>query len=142
MNATDPIHILLVEDDPGDVLLTREALEESKLLHQLEVVSNGADALERLLGEGAGALPDIVLLDLNLPRVDGREVLGALKADDRTASIPVVVLTTSDAEEDVTTSYGLHANAYICKPVDFSSFHKVIRSIDEFFLTVVRLPQR
>lgn len=142
MNPADPIHILLVEDDPGDVLLTREALEESKLLHELEVVSNGAEALARLLGDDAGPSPDLILLDLNLPRVDGREVLGKLKSDERTSSIPVVVLTTSDAEDDVTTSYGLHANAYVCKPVDFSSFHQVIRSIDEFFLTVVRLPQR
>lgn len=148
---TDPILILLVEDDPGDVLLTQEALAESKLLHQLEVVNNGEDALNRIFGSdngaaaadptsGASRRPDLILLDLNLPRVGGREVLAKLKNDPRTATIPVVVLTTSDAEEDVAASYGLHANAYVCKPVDFASFHQVIRSIDEFFLTVVRLP--
>ena len=142
MTSTQLIRILLVEDDPGDVLLTKEALEESKLLHHLDVVNNGAEALERLLGDGPDEVPDLILLDLNLPRVDGREVLARLKADERTASIPIVVLTTSDAEDDVSTSYGLHANAYVCKPVDFASFHQVIRSIDEFFLTVVRLPQR
>jgi CheY-like chemotaxis protein len=131
----------MVEDDPGDVLLTREALEESKLLHRLEVIDNGADAVERLLGLNESERPDLILLDLNLPRLSGQEVLARLKSDDRTASIPVVILTTSDAEDDVAASYGLHANAYVCKPVDFTSFHNVIRSIDEFFLTVVRLPQ-
>ena len=145
MSPGQPIRILLVEDDPGDVLLTQEALEESKLLHELEVVNNGVDALERIsrsTGPEGEPFPDLILLDLNLPRVDGRGVLAQLKGDPATSHIPVVVLTTSDAAEDVSTSYGLHANAYVCKPVDFARFHDVIRSIDEFFLTVVRLPTR
>ena len=143
--ADEGIRILLVEDDPGDVLITREALEESKLLHELVVVDNGESALELLhrRGEHAGAvLPDLILLDLNLPKVGGREVLADIKADEELRQIPVVVLTTSDAREDVVASYGLHANAYVCKPVDFTQFHGVIRAIDDFFLTVVRLPDR
>jgi CheY-like chemotaxis protein len=145
MTSPRPIRILLVEDDPGDVLLTQEALADSKLLHELEVINDGAAALERIArsaGPEGEPMPDLVLLDLNLPKVDGRGVLAQLKGDPATSHVPVVVLTTSDAAEDVSTSYGLHANAYVCKPVDFAAFHEVIRSIDDFFLTVVRLPTR
>jgi CheY-like chemotaxis protein len=140
-----PIEILLVEDDPGDVTLTREAFADHKVGNNLHVVSDGVEALSFLRREGdhANAVrPDLVLLDLNLPRVDGREVLAAIKADADLATIPVVVLTTSDAEEDVLRSYRLHANAYVTKPVDFEQFIKVVQQIDEFFVQVVRLPAR
>jgi CheY-like chemotaxis protein len=140
-----PIEILLVEDDPGDVTLTREAFADHKVGNSLHVVSDGVEALSFLRREGdhANAVrPDLVLLDLNLPRVDGREVLAAIKADPDLATIPVVVLTTSDAEEDVLRSYRLHANAYVTKPVDFEQFIKVVQQIDEFFVQVVRLPAR
>jgi CheY-like chemotaxis protein len=139
-----PIEILLVEDDPGDVLMTREALDDSKVINNLHVVDNGEEALAFLRGEGVHAgspRPDLVLLDLNLPRLDGRQVLAQVKADDDLRRIPVVVLTTSEAEEDVLRSYDLHANAYVTKPVDFEQFAKVIRQIDDFFITVVRLPK-
>jgi len=144
VETPSPIRILLVEDDPGDVLITQEALSASKLLHTLDVVDNGEAALDFLHRRGDHSdaeRPDLVLLDLNLPRLGGRDVLAAVKADDSLRRIPVVVLTTSDAEEDVLRSYDLHANAYICKPVDFDQFHHVIRTIDEFFLAVVRLPR-
>lgn len=137
------IEVLLVEDDPGDVLMTKEAFEDYKLSNNLHVVNDGAEAMEflRRRGEHADApRPDLVLLDLNLPRMDGREVLQAIKSDPELASIPVVVLTTSEAEEDVLRSYSLHANAYVTKPVDFERFIQVVRQIDEFFVTVVRLP--
>jgi CheY-like chemotaxis protein len=140
-----PIEILLVEDDPGDVTLTREAFADHKVGNNLHVVSDGVEALSFLRREGTHAnavRPDLVLLDLNLPRVDGREVLAAIKADPDLATIPVVVLTTSDAEEDVLRSYRLHANAYVTKPVDFEQFIKVVQQIDEFFVQVVRLPAR
>jgi CheY-like chemotaxis protein len=133
----------LVEDDPGDVLMTKEALEESKLLHNLTVLDNGEEAVRFLRREGPYAdvpRPDLVLLDLNLPRLDGREVLGFIKNDPSLRQIPCVVLTTSDAETDVSRSYDLHANAYVTKPVDFTSFTKVVRQIDDFFFTIVRLP--
>ena len=142
--TTRPIEILLVEDDPGDVLMTKEAFEHNKVRNTLTVVADGVSALEYLRKEGEHAdapTPDLVLLDLNLPRMDGREVLQALKADERLRSIPVVVLTTSEAEEDVVRSYALHANAYVTKPVDFDAFITVVRQIDEFFVEVVRLPQ-
>ena len=145
MRDTRPIEVLLVEDDPGDVLMTREALEENKVANHLAVVSDGATAMLYLRKEGEYAdapTPDLVLLDLNLPRMDGREVLAAMKSDETLRRIPVVVLTTSEAEEDVLRSYSLHANAYVTKPVDFERFIDVVRQIDEFFLTVVRLPQR
>ena len=138
-----PIEVLLVEDDPGDVLMTREAFEDNKVANTLHVVSDGAEAMEFLRKEGsyAGApTPDLVLLDLNLPRMDGREVLAEVKADERLRQIPIVVLTTSEAEEDVLRSYALHANAYVTKPVDFERFIEVVRKIDEFFVGVVRLP--
>jgi CheY-like chemotaxis protein len=139
------IDVLLVEDDPGDVLMTQEAFADYKLKNNLHVVNNGVDALAFLRREGDYAdapTPDLVLLDLNLPRMDGREVLAAVKEDEALRRIPVVVLTTSEAEEDVLRSYSLHANAYVTKPVDFERFIDVVRSIDEFFVTVVRLPRR
>ena len=139
------VEVLLVEDDPGDVLMTKEAFEDYKLSNQLHVVNDGAEAMDflRQKGEHADApRPDLVLLDLNLPRMDGREVLQAIKSDPELASIPVVILTTSEAEEDVLRSYSLHANAYVTKPVDFERFIQVVRQIDEFFVTVVRLPTR
>jgi CheY-like chemotaxis protein len=143
--AVSPIELLLVEDDPGDVVLTREALEGSKLLHNLRTVSNGEEALAYLRGEPPYAdepRPDLVLLDLNLPRVDGHEVLSIAKADPDLRRIPIVVLTTSAAEEDIVRSYDQHANAYVTKPVDFDSFVSVVRQIDDFFISVVRLPAR
>lgn len=138
-----PIEILLVEDDPGDTLIATEALEQSKVTNNLHSVSNGEEALAylRRTGEFADAVrPDLVLLDLNLPRRDGREVLAEVKADPDLRRIPVVVLTTSQAEEDILRSYDLHANAYVTKPVDFQRFVDVVRQIDEFYFTVVRLP--
>ena len=140
-----PIDVLLVEDDPGDVLMTREAFTENKVANRLAVVPDGVDAMAFLRKEGEYAdapTPDLVLLDLNLPRMDGREVLAAMKSDDELRRIPVVVLTTSEAEEDVLRSYALHANAYVTKPVDFERFIEVVRKIDDFFVSVVRLPGR
>ena len=142
---TRPIDVLLVEDDEGDVLMTREALDEGKILNRLHVAGDGVEALAFLRREGEhadAARPDLILLDLNLPRVDGRQVLREIKADDDLRRIPVVVLTTSEAEEDVLRSYDLHANAYVSKPVDFDRFVTVIRQIDDFFISVVRLPPR
>jgi CheY-like chemotaxis protein len=139
------IEVLLVEDDPGDVLMTREAFADFKVRNQLHVVNNGVDAMAFLRQEGdySGApSPDLVLLDLNLPRMGGREVLAAIKEDPTLKQIPVVVLTTSDAEEDVVSSYSLHANAYVTKPVDFERFIEVVRKIDDFFVSIVRLPAR
>ena len=138
-----PIEVLLVEDDPGDVLLIREAFADNKVHNTLTVVDDGEQALAYLRGEGpyAGAArPDLVLLDLNLPRKDGRDVLAEVKADPSLRTIPVVVLTTSEAEEDVLRSYQLHANAYVTKPVDFERFVAIVRQIDDFFVSVVRLP--
>jgi CheY-like chemotaxis protein len=140
-----PIEILLVEDDDGDVLLTTEALEASKITNNMHVARNGEEALKFLRQEGPysdAPRPDIVLLDLNLPRVDGREVLSQVKSDEDLRRIPIIVLTTSEAEEDIVRSYDLHANAYVTKPVDFNRFLQVIQSIDEFFVTVVKLPSR
>ncbi len=141
------IDVLLVEDDPGDVLLTREAFEDqvAAAATRLHVVGDGRMALDflRKTGEYADApTPDLVLLDLNLPRVDGREVLAEAKADPALRQIPIVVLTTSEAEEDVLRSYDLHANAYVTKPVDFDKFITTIRNIDSFFGIVARLPRR
>ncbi len=137
------IDILLVEDSPGDVRLTREALAEGKIRTNLHVASDGEQALDFLYRRGAFAdavRPDLIMLDLNLPRVDGREVLADIKADEGLRRIPVVVLTTSAADEDVHRVYGLNANSYIVKPVDFDQFMRVVRSIEDFWLTVVRLP--
>jgi CheY-like chemotaxis protein len=139
------IQILLVEDDPGDVLITREAFAENKVRNQLSVVSDGEAAMAFLRREEAFASaprPDLILLDLNLPRKAGHEVLAEIKSDSDLQRIPVVVLTTSDAEEDIVRSYDLHANAYVTKPVDFGCFLKVVRQIDDFFVSVVKLPTR
>lgn len=138
-----PIEILLVEDNPADVRLTQEALKEGKVRNNLYVARDGVEALEYLMRVGKfekAVRPDLVLLDLNLPRKDGREVLQVIKADPELKAIPVVVLTTSSAEADIMRSYKLHANCYITKPVDLEQFVKVIKSIDDFWLTVVRLP--
>lgn len=137
------VEILLVEDNPGDVRLTREAMREAKVANTLHSVADGVEALQFLRREGPFAdapRPDIILLDLNLPRKDGREVLSELKADPDLRMIPVVVLTTSRAEEDVIKSYQLYANCYISKPVDLEEFMAVVRAIDDFWLTIVRLP--
>jgi len=136
------MHVLLVEDDPGDVLMTREAFEYHKLRNVLDVVTDGEQALQflRRSGDYADApRPGLILLDLNLPRVDGLEVLAEIKADPVLKVIPVVILTTSQAQQDVLRSYALHANAYVSKPVDFETFMGVIRQIDNFFVTVVKL---
>jgi CheY-like chemotaxis protein len=138
------IDVLLVEDDPGDVLLIREAFEHNKVHNSLHVASDGEQALAFLRREGEhgdAPRPDLILLDLNLPRKDGREVLAEVKEDAGLRTIPVVVLTTSEAEEDILRSYDLHANAYVTKPVDFEAFIEVVRQIDDFFVSVVKLPQ-
>jgi CheY-like chemotaxis protein len=142
-DAVRPIKVLLVEDDDDDVRLVREALETGQVRNRLTVLSDGADALAYLRGEGEHAgspRPDLVLLDLNLPGRDGRQVLADIKADPELRRIPVVVLTGSQADEDVVRSYDLHANAYVSKPGDFNIFVEIIRKIDDFFVTVVRLP--
>jgi CheY-like chemotaxis protein len=138
-----PIEVLLVEDDPGDTLMIKEAFQENKVRNRLSCVTDGVEALAYLRGEGeyaAARRPDLILLDLNLPRKDGREVLAEIKVDEKLRAIPVVVLTTSEAEEDIIRSYDLHANAYVTKPVDFDRFISVVRQIDEFFVEVVKLP--
>jgi CheY-like chemotaxis protein len=139
-----PIDILLVEDNPGDVRLTIEALKEGKVLNTLSVAVDGVEALSFLHREGPYAeapRPDLILLDLNLPKKDGREVLAEIKTDDKLKCIPVVVLTTSQAEQDIFKSYNLHANCFITKPVDLEQFIAVLQSIEDFWLTIVRLPQ-
>ena len=145
MNATKPIEVLLVEDDPGDELMPREAFEDNKIGNPLHVVRDGMEALDFLYRRGEfseAPTPDLVLLDLNLPKYDGRQVLERIKSDPDLSHIPVVVLTTSSAEEDILRSYKLHANAYVTKPVDLDQFIATIRQIDEFFVTVVKLPRR
>jgi CheY-like chemotaxis protein len=137
--------ILLVEDDPGDVMLIRDALAEHKVGNALSVVSDGVQAMEFVRGLGAYAgreRPDLVLLDLNLPRKSGAEVLAEIKGDPVLSTIPVVVLTTSESEDDVLRSYQCHANAYITKPLDFERFRDIVRQIDEFFIGIVKLPPR
>jgi len=137
------VDVLLVEDDPGDILMTKEAFEHYKIHNQLHVVTDGEQALDFLRRTGNYAKaprPGLILLDLNLPRRDGLEVLAELKQDPVLRVIPVVILTTSQAEEDILRSYSLHANAYVSKPVDFERFIDVIRQIDNFFITVVKLP--
>lgn len=139
----NPIKILMVEDSPSDALITREALDQFKLSNELFIVEDGVEAMAFLCQSGKYAnvpRPDLILLDLNLPKKDGREVLAEIKADDRLKFIPVVVLTTSKAEEDVVRAYGLHANCYITKPVDFVAFAHIVRSIRHFWFTVVTLP--
>lgn len=135
--------ILLVEDSPGDVRLTREALKDAKMHINLHVASDGIEAMALLNREGEYAnvpRPDLILLDLNLPRKDGRQVLEEIKANPALMTIPIVILTTSASEEDVLRSYRLHANCYISKPVDLDGFLKVIKSIDNFWLSIVKLP--
>lgn len=143
--AMQPIEVLLVEDDPGDELMTREAFEDNRILNRLHIARDGEEALDFLYrrGQHAGAPSiDLVLLDLNLPKYDGRQVLQQIRDDPQLTHTPVVILTTSSAEEDVLRSYRLHANAYVTKPVDASRFIAAVRQIDEFFLSVVRLPGR
>ena len=139
------IEILLVEDNPGDARLTLEAFKEGRVLNNFNVVKDGVEALEYLRREGMYAdavQPDLILLDLNLPRKDGREVLDEIKADERLRKIPVIVLTTSAAEEDIARAYTRHANCYITKPVDLDQFLRVVHSIESFWLTLVKLPSR
>lgn len=146
MTTTKPlkhIEILLVEDSPADVLIAREALTEAKLINTIHVAEDGVQAMQFLHREGPFASaprPDLILLDLNLPRKNGREVLAEIKADPDLKSIPVVVLTTSKAEEDILRSYNLHANCYVVKPVEFDSFVKAVQSIHQFWFSVVTLP--
>ena len=143
--AGRPIEILLVEDNPGDVRLTQEALDEAKVLNNLSVVDNGVDALAFLRQEGkyaSAVRPDLILLDLNLPKKDGRAVLADIKEDPSLKRIPVVILTTSRAEEDIVRSYDLHANCYVTKPVDLDQFIKVVKSIEQFWFSVVMLPSQ
>ncbi|QIS03114.1 response regulator [Nocardia brasiliensis] len=140
-----PIDILLIEDDPGDELMTREAFEDNKIGNTLHVAHDGQEALDFLYRQGRytdAPLPDLILLDLNLPKYDGRQVLERIKADPDLSHIPVVVLTTSAAEEDILRSYKLHANAYVTKPVDLDQFVAAIKHIDDFFVQVVRLPRQ
>jgi CheY-like chemotaxis protein len=144
MNA-DLISVLLVEDDPGDVLLIREAFADYKVGNVLSIVSDGVEAMRFVRREGEYAdreRPDLVLLDLNLPRKSGAEVLAEIKGDSELSTIPVIVLTTSEAEEDVLRSYKMHANAYITKPVDFDRFREIVHQIDDFFIGIVKLPPR
>jgi two-component system, chemotaxis family, response regulator Rcp1 len=143
MTNSRPVEILLVEDNPGDVRLTIEALKEGKLLNHVSVAEDGVEALSFLHQEGQYAgrpLPDLILLDLNLPKKDGREVLAEIKEDRKLKHIPVVVLTTSMAEHDVLRTYDLHANCYINKPVDFEQFIKVVKCVGDFWFSVVILP--
>jgi CheY-like chemotaxis protein len=138
------IDVLLVEDDPGDELITREALEANKIKNTLHVAHDGEEGLDFLYkrGQHTGApRPDLILLDLNLPKYDGRQLLERVKSDPDLCHIPIVVLTTSSAEEDVLRSYKLHANAYVTKPVDVDQFMSAVKQIEEFFVQVVRLPQ-
>jgi CheY-like chemotaxis protein len=144
MNA-DLISVLLVEDDPGDVMLIREAFADHKVGNVLSTVSDGVEAMKFVRGEGEYASferPDLVLLDLNLPRKSGAEVLAEIKGDPALSMIPVIVLTTSESEEDVLRSYKLHANAYVTKPVDFDRFKEIVQQIDDFFIGIVKLPPR
>jgi CheY-like chemotaxis protein len=138
-----PVEILLVEDNLGDVGLTRETLKDSKLLNHMSVAENGVEAMAFLRREGKygnATRPDLILLDLNLPKKDGREVLAEIKTDERLRRIPVVVLTTSSAEQDILKTYDLHANCYIAKPVDLDQFIAVVKAIEEFWFTIVKLP--
>jgi len=141
--ASQPIEVLLVEDNPGDVRLTREALKEGKVHNNLSVAPDGVEALAFLRRQGRYAdapRPDLILLDLNLPKKDGREVLEEIKSDPALRSIPVVILTTSEAERDIARAYDLHANCYITKPVDLDQFITVVKSIEDFWFTIVKLP--
>jgi CheY-like chemotaxis protein len=139
----EPVEILLAEDNPGDAKLTRKALEQGNIINNLHVVTDGVEALQYLRQEGEYSdkpRPDLMLLDLNMPRKDGREVLEEIKTDAELRRLPVVVMTSSEAEEDIVQSYDLHANAYLTKPIDFDGFLEVVRGIEEFWLSVVRMP--
>ena len=140
-----PVRILLVEDNPGDARLAQEALKEAKVANELFWVDDGVKAMEFLRRQGEYETvprPDVILLDLNLPRMDGREVLAEIKSEESLKKIPVVVLTVSEAEEDILKSYNLHANCYITKPLDLDRFMQVVKQIEDFWLTIVRLPPR
>ncbi|MBV9722541.1 MAG: response regulator [Mycobacterium sp.] len=140
-----PIVVLLIEDDPGDELITREVFKDNKFHNTLNVARDGQEGLDYLYQRGAyrdAPQPDLILLDLNLPKYDGRQLLEKIKTDPDLCHIPVVVLTTSSAEQDILRSYRLHANAYVTKPVDLDQFMHAVRQIDEFFVQVVRLPHR
>jgi CheY-like chemotaxis protein len=140
-----PVEILLVEDSPGDVRLTQEALKESKLLNNLHVARDGVEAMEFLKRKGkyeSAVRPDVILLDLNMPRMDGRQVLAEVKKDDELKRIPIVILTISKADEDIVRTYELGANCYITKPVDLEQFNKVVKAIDNFWFEVVTLPPK
>ena len=144
-SVAEIVDILLVEDSPGDVRLTMEALKDSKIRNNIAVVGDGVEAMEFLRRKGKYAdafRPDLILLDLNLPRKSGREVLAEIKEDPDLKRIPVVVLTVSRAEEDILRAYDLHANCYITKPVDFEQFVKITRSVEDFWLSIVRLPPK
>ena len=140
-----PIEILLIEDDEGDILLTKKALTSGKIFNSLSIAKNGLEALAFLRREGEhvnAPRPDLILLDLNMPRMDGRETLACLKEDESLRSIPVVVLTTSDADQDILQSYHLQASCYIAKPIDMAQFVDAVQAINDFWFTVVRLPPR
>ena len=144
-NQSKPVEILLVEDNPGDVRLTIEALKESKLLNNLNVVEDGMEAMACLKNQGKykkQLRPDLILLDLNLPKKDGREVLAEIKKDDDLKKIPVVILTTSQADEDIIKTYNLHANCYVNKPVEMEQFLKVVKSVGDFWFSIVKLPPK
>jgi CheY-like chemotaxis protein len=143
LNSGDPVEILLAEDNPGDIRLTEKALEQGKIVNNLHVVNDGVEAMAYLRQEGEYAdaqRPDLILLDLNMPRKDGQEVMAEMQEDPDLRRLPVVVLTSSEAEEDIIESYELNANAYLTKPVDFDGFLDVIESFEEFWLAVVKLP--
>jgi len=140
-----PVEILLIEDNPGDVRLTQEALRDGKIINTLTVVADGVEALDYLRRQGryaAAARPDVIFLDLNLPRKDGREVLAEIKADQDLKRIPVVVITSSTSEQDVLKSYNLHANCYVTKPVDLEQFMVVVKTVENFWMGIVKLPPK
>ena len=142
---TRPVDILLVEDNPGDVRLTKEALKDAKVLNEIHVARDGVEAMQFVHREGSFAnapMPDLILLDLNLPRKDGREVLAEIKKDPKLQHIPVVVLTTSKADEDIIKTYNLHANAYITKPVDLNRFVEIMHALEQFWFTIVKQPPK
>ncbi len=142
---TRPVDILLVEDNPGDVRLTKEALKDAKVLNEIYVARDGVEAMQFVHRQGSFAnapMPDLILLDLNLPRKDGREVLAEIKKDPKLQHIPVVVLTTSKADEDIIKTYNLHANAYITKPVDLNRFVEIMHALEQFWFTIVKLPPK
>lgn len=144
LESAKPIEILLVEDNPGDVRLTKEAFKESKILNRLSVVEDGTEAIAFLHQKGGytrAPRPDLILLDLNMPKMDGRQVLAEIKKDPKLKNIPVIILTTSKAEQDILKSYDLHANCYIVKPVDLWQFNMVVQTIKDFWLSIVKLPR-